>query len=291
MKIIDASMFFNELELLEIRLNELDPIVDYFVIAESLERHGSSKPKAAFIQENWDVVKPFEHKIKYVLLPYLEPAYTSPSSGWKRENYQRNVLMSHVSALSTTPNEDILIVSDADEIPRAATIKDNLPTIAKGLNRLSLELFFYNVNRFVGLSCGGAGFPIVGPVSYFQKAATMQFDVDRVSVGLSAHRGIAYNLIANGGWHFSYFGGIDRMRNKVSSFAETYHDLVVTFRGRTDAQIAADIATGEDIYHRGIYQPFTRRETNDPRLPAHFLNNLERYKQFTEDFFKEQNGL
>ena len=289
--IIDAFMFFNELELLEIRLNELDSVVDYFVITESLERHGSSESKPAFIQDNWDIVKPFEHKVKYVLLPHLDPAYTSSSSGWKRENYQRNVLMDYVSEISTNPDEDILIVSDADEIPRAATIKENLPTISKGLYRLSLELFFYNINRFVGLSCEGAGFPIAGPVSHFQRGGTAQFDTDRISVGLSAIRGTGYNQIPNGGWHFSYFGGIDRMRNKVSSYAESYLDLAVTFRGRTDAQIAQDIATGEDIYHRGIYQPFTWRETNDPKLPAHFLNNIEKYKHFTEDFFKRENGL
>jgi beta-1,4-mannosyl-glycoprotein beta-1,4-N-acetylglucosaminyltransferase len=290
MKIIDAFMFFDEIELLEIRLNELDPIVDQFVIVESLERHGSSKPKEAVIQKNWSVVKPFEHKIKYVVLHHLEPMYTVASSGWKRENYQRNALMKYVSEISTTPEDDILIVSDADEIPRAATIKNNLSRLATGFHRLSLDLFFYNVNRFVGLSCEGAGFPIAGPVSHFQRGATKQFDVDRISVGLSAIRGIEYDKILNGGWHFSYFGGIDRMRNKTASFAESYCDTAVNFRNRPDEQIALDIIAGEDLYHRGIYEPFTWRETTDPRLPAHFLNNLDRYKQFTEEFFKNQNG-
>jgi beta-1,4-mannosyl-glycoprotein beta-1,4-N-acetylglucosaminyltransferase len=294
MKIIDAFMFFDELELLEIRLNELDPIVDYFVIVESLERHGSDKPKPAFIQDNWDVVKPFESKIKYVLLPHLEPAYTNSASGWQRENYQRNILMDHVLEISTTPDEDILIVSDADEIPRASAIKDNLPTIRKeGLHRLSLELFFYNINRFVGLSCDGAGFPIIGPVSHFQRGGMMQFTPDRISTGLSAIRGLRWNTIPNGGWHFSYFGGsIDRMRNKVASFAESLHPLVTPFHSRTDAEIALDISTGDDIYHRGIYPgAFTLRETDDPKLPVYFLNNTEKYNHFTEDFFKKQNGL
>jgi len=284
--IIDAFMFFNELELLEIRLNELDPIVDQFVIVESLERHGSANPKPAFIQDNWHIVKPFEKKIKYVLLPRLYPAYTDSSSGWKRENHQRNILMNIVSGISTAPDKDILMVSDADEIPRAATIKANLPRLAQGLHRLSLDLFFYNVNRFVGLSCEGAGFPIAGPVSHFQRGGVMQFDKDRTSVGLSAIRGKRYSQIANGGWHFSYFGGVDRMREKVSSFAEAYLDSSTAFRSRTESEIAQDILAGEDIYHRGIYQPFVHRETNDPRLPAHFLNNIARYPQFTEDFLK-----
>ena len=41
MKVIDAFMFFDELDLLEIRLHELDPLVDHFVIIEALERHGT----------------------------------------------------------------------------------------------------------------------------------------------------------------------------------------------------------------------------------------------------------
>ena len=111
----------------------------------------------------------------------------------------------------------------------------------------------------------------------------MQFDKDRTSVGLSAIRGKRYSQIANGGWHFSYFGGVDRIRDKVGSFAESYLDLSATVRGQTDAQIAQDILGGEDIYHRGIYSLFTRRETNDPRLPAYFLNNVARYKHLTEE--------
>ena len=34
-KIYDCFPFFNELDLLEIRLNYLDPVVDYFVLCES----------------------------------------------------------------------------------------------------------------------------------------------------------------------------------------------------------------------------------------------------------------
>jgi len=76
------------------------------------------------------------------------------------------------------------------------------------------------------------------------------------------------------------------MREKVGSFAEAYLDSSVAFRNRPGAEIAQDILAGEDIYHRGIYQPFTHRETNDPRLPQYFLNNIARYPQFTEDFLK-----
>jgi beta-1,4-mannosyl-glycoprotein beta-1,4-N-acetylglucosaminyltransferase len=287
--VIDAFPFFNELDLLEIRLNELNSVVDYFLIVESLERHGSAKLKPAFLRDNWDIVKPFESKIKYVLLPNLEPPYTAESSGWQRENYQRNVIMNHVSALSTKPDEDILIVSDADEIPRASVLKANLPNIAKGRHRFVLELFFYNVNRFVGLSNLGAGLAMAGPVSAFQRDCT-QMGLSQIRFGREI-LSLRDPLIANGGWHFSHFGGIARMRDKVSSIAEAYLDGAKAFCERPDAQIAAEVASGWDIYHRGIYPPFTWRETNDPNLPQHFLNNLDRYQHFTEAFLRQQHGL
>lgn len=273
--IIDAFMFFNELELLEIRLNELDPVVDKFVIAESLERHGSANLKPAFIRDNWHIVKPFEHKIKYVLLPHLEPPYTDSASGWGRENFQRNSLMASALELSTSP-DDILILSDCDEIPRATTIKENL-SLGR-IHRLELELFYYNVNRYVGLWDNST----IGTVAqYINEGGTQKVRSDTI---VRPHT--KYGIIRNAGWHFSYFGGIDRMRTKVSSFAEAYLDSAVDFRKRTDAEIVQDIRAGEDIYHRGIYPPFTRRETNDPRLPAYFLKNVSRYPHLTENFFR-----
>jgi beta-1,4-mannosyl-glycoprotein beta-1,4-N-acetylglucosaminyltransferase len=278
-KIIDAFMFFNELELLEIRLNELDSIIDQFVIVESLERHGSVDSKPAHIRDSWRIVKPFEKKIKYVLLPHLQPPFSGPPTGWKRENYQRNVILDYVSDLSTGP-DDILIVSDADEIPRAEAIRGNLSAIKEGLHRLVLDVFYYNVNRFVGVSWEGAGFPIIGPVSEFLKGGTKEFAEDRISVGLSAIRGMTYPEIADGGWHFSYFGGVDRMREKVSSFAESYLDLATTFMRESKSQVARDVMMGNDIYHREIYKTFTWRPANDSRLPKYFLDNVRRYKHF-----------
>jgi len=269
--IIDAFMFFNELELLEIRLNELDPVVDQFVIVESLERHGSANSKPAFIQDNWHVVKPFEKKIKYVLLPHLEPPYTNSVSGWGRENFQRNSLMAPALELSTSP-DDILILSDCDEIPRATVIKENL--VLDRIHRLGLELFYYNVNRYVGLWDNST----IGTVAqYINEGGTQKVRSDTI---VRPHT--KYGIIHNAGWHFSYFGGIDRMREKVGSFAEAYLDSSAAFRNRPDAEIAADVLAGEDIYHRGIYSKFERREANDPRLPAYFLKNIERYTQFTD---------
>jgi beta-1,4-mannosyl-glycoprotein beta-1,4-N-acetylglucosaminyltransferase len=267
--IIDACMFFNELDLLEIRLNELDSIVDKFVIVESLETFGSSAKKSAVLRDNWSVVKPFEHKIKYTLLPKLEPAFTDSTSGWYRELFQRNELLTSALTVSSSP-DDVLIASDCDEIPRAAVIRDSIPLLSQGMQRLKLLAYVYNVNWTDGEWRWG---PTLGTIAQYQAVG-----------GSQNARSFGYHVtgqeIPDAGWHFSYFGGISGLRTKISSFAHASDDFCKEFLAEDDKTIAADIAAGRNLYHsrKGVFTPAL---TNDPTLPAHFLNNLERYKHLT----------
>jgi beta-1,4-mannosyl-glycoprotein beta-1,4-N-acetylglucosaminyltransferase len=62
MKVYDCFTFFNELDLLEIRLNELNDVVDYFVLVES-KRSFQNKPKECHYLNNKDRFEKFNHKI------------------------------------------------------------------------------------------------------------------------------------------------------------------------------------------------------------------------------------
>ena len=272
--IIDACMFFNELDVLEIRLNELYPVVDHFVIAESVERHGSNKPKALLLKENWERFKQFEDKICYVQSPEFPKFKDTGASRWARENFHRNSLMAGIQSLSPVP-EDLVILSDCDEIPRATAVNANRNL--REMRRFNLDFFYYNVNRYIGNWCRNT----IGPLSEYQKAG-----------GLQAVRDItakySWAAIDKGGWHFSFFCDVPRLREKAESFAENGEGWGKALRGRSDAEIAADILAGRDVFHRVYYgdQTFSHRDSNDSRLPAHFLNNPERYAHFTEGGFK-----
>ena len=50
-KVYDTFLFFNELDLLEIRLNILDDYVDYFVLCEANQTF-SGKDKKLYYKEN-----------------------------------------------------------------------------------------------------------------------------------------------------------------------------------------------------------------------------------------------
>ena len=73
--IYDCVIFFNELDLLEVRLNELKNVVDKFVIVEASFTH-SSKPKEFCFENNKERYQEFLDQIIYwkvTDLPHFPP--------------------------------------------------------------------------------------------------------------------------------------------------------------------------------------------------------------------------
>src|SRR5690349_10496659 len=117
-KVYDCFMFFNEIELLKMRLGELNEVVDYFVLVESSEtQRGDLKP--FYFYENRHLFEQYLNKIIYVRVDESHPEM----SLWERENYQRNCI---ARGLQQCTSSDLTIISDLDEIPRMELISDLL---------------------------------------------------------------------------------------------------------------------------------------------------------------------
>ena len=131
--IIDCCTLFNELDLLEIRLNSLAPYVDKFVVCEWELTH-SGKRKKLFLDENWDRFNKFN-------IIYLVPnGYCNPDP-WRMENYQRNYLYKGIEG---ERSDSTILISDVDEIP-------NLVDYKFGSNGVSRQkLYYYYLNGFTG---------------------------------------------------------------------------------------------------------------------------------------------
>ncbi len=126
MQVFDCFMYFNEDIILELRLNYLDKFVDYFVIVESTFNHRGQKKNL-----NFDINKflKFEKKIKYFVLDKqptnLEKVNDNDNeaiksgkyilNGYKRDHFQRNYIS---KGIVDANQEDIIIISDIDEIPK-----------------------------------------------------------------------------------------------------------------------------------------------------------------------------
>lgn len=276
-KVFDCFPFFNELDVLEIRLHELAPVVDRFVILESAETYGGHQKELTF-QANWQRFEKFHDKIQHVILERLEPQCADRTSGRLREAYQRNMIGPVLSAMAKP--DDVIIFSDCDEIPRATAVKEYIDRGLAGIYRFKQRSFYYTVNRLVDY---GHDFASRARIGRF-------FDVEFAG-GLynfrMANKNTEEFVLENGGWHFGYFGnGIDHIKNKVAALSP----FLAEYKLFGDQQLARDIVSGKDLHHRRCEMPetFARTETNDPTLPVHFLANQKRFEHFTEAYYRER---
>jgi beta-1,4-mannosyl-glycoprotein beta-1,4-N-acetylglucosaminyltransferase len=118
--IIDCFPFFKELDILEIRLNILDKYVDKFLLIESEETFTGLEKPLLFL-ENQSRFDKFLHKIDYIKIPRISKDL-DPNKGqvnWGREYFQKNYMMSKINNYH---EDDIIIISDCDEIPNLKNV-------------------------------------------------------------------------------------------------------------------------------------------------------------------------
>ena len=118
MKVIDVFPFFNELDILEIRLNALDPYVDYFILSEATKTF-SGLDKPLYYQENKERFAKFEDKIIHNIVedntdPNLHP--------YERDIFQKNSIKEIV--MEKASDDDAIIWSDVDEVPNPEAIEE-----------------------------------------------------------------------------------------------------------------------------------------------------------------------
>jgi len=150
MKIFDCFTFSHELDLLEIRLNSLNDVVDVFVLTES-EQTFTGLDKELIFNKNKDRFSKFLHKIRHVIAPKVEglPSIedyqrnTPCHSCWQREFFQMNYFFNFIQDAAS---DDILLINPLDEIPRANIIEKYKNEITKWLGQGSM----INENKYTG---------------------------------------------------------------------------------------------------------------------------------------------
>lgn len=252
-KIYDCFLFFNELELLELRLNTLYDHVDYFVLVESRETfRGNIKPY--YFDENKHLFQKFLPKIIHVIVEDRIQA----DNAWVRDSYQRNQIM---RGLTNAEPNDLIIISDADEIIRPSSI----PLLKEKLDALPINepyrvigcnqhMYRYYINRF-----DNRDFPWPGTIGlYFKELGKHGPDFYRIQL---FHTRRCIPTIDNAGWHFTYMGGHDRVVKKITSWAHAECDTPANKDPRnTDA--------------RARSFPLV---PIDNTFPPYICNNIEKY--------------
>jgi len=216
-KIYDCFLFFNEEELLEIRLNELYPHVDKFVIVEATETfRGKTKP--LFFAERRAKFEKFADKIIYI--PVTEHFETE--NPWRREHFQREQIF---QGLKGCNKKDIILISDLDEIVRGSRVKDIVALISSGKVEAAVCM--------QRMSCGylnrtQADWPGTVATTY-GKIKKMSAKLTRnLRNMLPKHLRKAHlqkmQRISDAGWHFNSIGGVERFLTKIEAFSHSELD-------------------------------------------------------------------
>lgn len=202
-KIYDCFLFFNELELLEIRLNEMYDYVDHFVLVECYESF-QGNPKSLYYSENKHLFSKYADKIIHVIVNDLIPG----KSPWPREEFQRNQI---TRGLKHCSNEDIIIISDMDEIIRGEDVERLIANLyAYRLEAVSANLRFYRwyLNRQSKESPFWNG-PVVTTAKVLKRNSPEQMRKKRGEM----------LIVHDAGWHFSNMGGLAKYTAKLASFS------------------------------------------------------------------------
>ena len=118
MAVFDCFQYFNEDHIAEIRFNILNEFVDNFVIVESTVDHQGKNKKLHFDINKYSK---FKNKIDYIVVDDTPNKIKKPHEGGESlvEQHQRNSIM---RGLNKASDNDLIILSDIDEIPDLAKL-------------------------------------------------------------------------------------------------------------------------------------------------------------------------
>jgi len=268
--IYDCFSYLDEDLLLNLRLNILDKYVDYFVIIEGNKTWQNNPKELKFDINKYEK---FKHKIIYIKVTDL-PDGEDP---YLRENYQRNSIL---KGLINSKEDDLIIISDLDEIPEPNSLK----YFKKEMRYASFKQrhFYYKFNLQSKINPYWLGSRICikkylkSPQWLrdlkFKKRPFWRFDKLRLN-----------NIIDNGGWHFCNLKNPESLLYKYQNLCET--DDPIHFKEKIEEkylkldEIKERIDKGKDIIGRN--DQFLKVEL-DNSFPEFLLNNQIDYKKWIE---------
>ena len=213
--VIDGFIFYNEIDMLLFRLKEMNDLIDFFVLVESnITFSGSSKP--LHYQENKHLFSEYNNKIIHVVVDdthlFITPETSSPI--WSREYHQRNGIANGIEVFNGLRYDDVILVSDVDEIVSRANVfelKYNDVYVSTGMFRFNMGFYYYNLNcklRELWV------YPLTVHYWMYESIIDSGLSVQDMRVNHSLVLGFA-----DSGWHFSYFGSVDYIINKINTFS------------------------------------------------------------------------
>ena len=283
-RIFDCFNFFNELDILEIRLNTLDPYVDYFIISES-NKTFNNELKPLYYEENKERYKKFWPKIIHqIITDYPQQSgilsidtdentieqiiikrvnfgnwFDHSYHPYVLDTFSKEVLLRAISEHAQP--EDIIMLSDADEIPNPDALKfifDNFDE--NQVYNLNQNWYHYYLN--LRKKQDWLGNMILTYKNFLTTNGMCELKMRR--------RGLS---ISNGGWHFSYVGNFDKIIEKLNSSQEHTWDVKL-FKDNLQDSIDNVLTCGHDLH----FWPSEFEIVNINTMPKYVIDNQEKFK-------------
>ena len=296
MNIFDCFMYFDEEQILELRLNTLNENVDFFVIVESTYNHRGEKRKLLF---NKNKFLNFNKKIIYLVYDQIpnnvellgnnddekEKTRKYIMNAVYRENSQRNYI---AQGLKDANDDDLILISDVDEIPKLDTLE--IKKIKNEIIMFKQDMFHYKYNlvlpNFKWTGTKAVRKKKLNSPQWLRNIKDIKYPFYRIDTLFSKKKYIDIKIINDGGWHFSNIKSPKMIEHKFKSYLHHYefdqanlsendiNNLVKKKQAIYDLRV--------DKRNSKIGKGANLDKFNIKKLPSYIQNNLEKYNDWID---------
>ena len=296
MKIFDCFMYFDEEVILDLRLNILNSYVDYFVIVESTYTHKGELRKLKFDHQKF---KKFEKKIIYLTYDFvpknIEKIFEKDNEDIKskkyilnanlRENAQRNYIS---MGIKEADDNDIIIVSDVDEIPNLEQL--NFNKLKSKITMFRQDMFYYKLNlklpNYVWVGSKACKKKYLKTPQWLRNIKDKKFPFYRFDILFSKTKFTDIKFIDNGGWHFTNIKTAADIEHKLKSYLHhrefdenpiSKNEIEKIIK---DKRAIYDLKLDKRLNKIGKGEKLEKYSIN--KLPKFLQNNLTKYQNWID---------
>ena len=287
-------MFFDEEQILDLRLNVLNEIVDFFVIVESIYNHKGEKRELVFDKNKFNK---FKDKIIYLVhdeIPkQIETINQNDSENEKnrkyimnavyRENSQRNFIS---QGIKEAKKNDIILISDVDEIPKFENI--NINEITNKIIMFKQNMFHYKYNlvlpnfKWTGTKAVRKK-NLISP-QWLRNTKDRNYPIYRIDTFFSKKKYSNIKIIEDGGWHFSNIKTPEMLNHKFKSYL---HHIEFDKAKIDESDIKNLIDKKQAVYNLSVDKRGNKvgngailENFNIENLPIYIQKNIDKYKEW-----------
>jgi beta-1,4-mannosyl-glycoprotein beta-1,4-N-acetylglucosaminyltransferase len=266
-KVFDCITFFNENFITNLRFEILDPVVDFFVICESIYDHKGNKKNINFKLKN----SKFKKKIIHII---VKDKFSKSASPWKNQALQREKIF---DGLKNSKENDFIMFSDPDEIPNPHLLKNFF--LKKKYGIFLQKHFVYKINLLNQYENPWEGTRIarkkdLSSIDYMRQKVlrkNLKYSFWRID----KERNI--ETFNNGGWHFNNLMSPKNISLKIRTFAHSEYNKKCFF---DPIIIKKKIKERKDLFNRG--RTYKKISINKNNYPTFIFNSLNKLRNFIE---------